>query len=121
MAGTTTKNELYKALRPSQILTSEKLVTRVIEVLEEEYLNPFSVLIDEDQLYNLSSGVPVESDLADEILETQNKGIKLADMFATKRLTTNGTKKFHDTLPRNKIKSFKDMSKTLVVKKRKKK
>ena len=86
----------------------------------EEYLNPFSVLIDEDQLYNLSSGVPVETDFADEILETQNKGIKLAGMFATERLTANGSKKFHDTLPRNKIKSFKDMSKTLVVKKNKK-
>ena len=67
MAGTITKSEMYKALRPSQILTSEKMVTKVIEVLQEEYINPFSVLVDKEQLYNLSSGVPVSADLADEI------------------------------------------------------
>ena len=117
MAGTTTKSEMYKALRPSQILTSEKMVTKVIEVLQEEYINPFSVLVDEGQLYNLSSGVPVSIDLADEILETRNKGIEIAEKFTTERLLGDGTKKFHDPLPRNKIKAFKNISKTLVLKK----
>ena len=65
-AGATTKNVVYKSLRPSQILGSEKMVTRLIEVLSE-YLNPFSVSLDEN-LYNLSSGVPVEDELANEIL-----------------------------------------------------
>ena len=65
-AGATTKNVVYKSLRPSQILGSEKMVTCVIEVLSE-YLNPFSVSLDEN-LYNLSSGVPVEDELANEIL-----------------------------------------------------
>ena len=32
-AGATTKNVVYKSLRPSQILGSEKMVTCVIEVL----------------------------------------------------------------------------------------
>ena len=68
-AGATTKNVVYKSLRPSQILGSEKMVTCVIEVLSE-YLNPFSVSLDEN-LYNLSSGVPVEDELANEILCTE--------------------------------------------------
>ena len=42
------------------------MVTCVIEVLSE-YLNPFSVSLDEN-LYNLSSGVPVEDQLENEIL-----------------------------------------------------
>ena len=65
-AGATTKNVVYKSLRPSQILGSEKMVTRLIEVLSE-YLNPFGVSLDEN-LYNLSSGVPVEDQLENEIL-----------------------------------------------------
>ena len=43
------------------------MVTCVIEVLSEEYLYPFSVSLDEI-LYNLSSGVPVEDELENEIL-----------------------------------------------------
>ena len=52
MAGATTKNVVYKSLRPSQILGSEKMVTCVIEVLSE-YLNPFSVSLDENLVYLL--------------------------------------------------------------------
>ena len=52
MAGATTKNVVYKSLRPSQILGSEKMVTRLIEVLSE-YLNPFSVSLDENLVYLL--------------------------------------------------------------------
>ena len=66
-AGATTKNVAYKSLRPSQILGSERMVTCVIEVLSEEYLYPFSVSPDQN-LYNLSSDVPVEDELANEIL-----------------------------------------------------
>ena len=66
-AGATTKNVVYKSLRPSPILGSERMVTCVIEVLSEEYLYPFSVSPDQN-LYNLSSDVPVEDELANEIL-----------------------------------------------------
>ena len=69
-AGAATKNVVYKSLRPSQILGSERMVTCVIEVLSEEYLYPFSVSPDQN-LYNLSSGVPVEDELTNEILCTE--------------------------------------------------
>ena len=42
----------------------------MIEVLSEEYLYPFSASLDQN-LYNLSSGVPVEDELANEILCTE--------------------------------------------------
>ena len=70
MAGATSKNLVYKSLRPSQILGSEKMVACVIEVFSEEYVNPFSVSLDEN-LYNLSSGVPIEDELANKILYTE--------------------------------------------------
>ena len=69
-AGATTKNVVYESLRPSQVLGSERMVTYVIEVLSEEYLYPINVSLDEN-LYNLSSGVPVEDELANEKLCTE--------------------------------------------------
>ena len=110
-AGATTKNVVYKSLRPSQILGSEKMVTCVIEVLSE-YLNPFSVSLDEN-LYNLSSGVPDQ----DELTDSEQKGSEIYGCFANERLLAGGTKNFHDPLPSNKVYSFKSTSKKILMKK----
>ena len=57
----------YKPLRPSQIVKSEKLVQGVIQVLNEEYVNPFDESIDQTCLFNLSSGITVNDLFAVEI------------------------------------------------------
>ena len=41
MAGLNRGGECCKPLRPSQIIKSEKLVTKVVSILENEYINPF--------------------------------------------------------------------------------
>ena len=120
MTGTYSNTETYKLLRPSQIIESEKLVTKAIDVIQEEYINPFSILVDEDKLFNLSSGVPVQNDLAEEILQIHSVGNELAKQFAAERMLSDSTKKFHDPLPRNKCKSFKNSTKVLVISKNKK-
>jgi len=43
MAGVQPQTEIYKTLCPSQILKSEVVVSKVVHVLEEEYVNPFAV------------------------------------------------------------------------------
>ena len=116
MTGATTKNVVYKSLRPSQILGSEKMVTCVIDVLSEEYLNPFGVSLDEN-LYNLSSSVPVEDELAKKILCTEQKGSEIYGCLANERLLAGGTKNFYDPLPRNKVYSLKSKSKKILIKK----
>ena len=78
MARIYSSSEKYKPLCPSQILTSEKLVGEVIRVLEEEYINPFSILAAEDCFCNLSFGIPINDQLADEILDTSKLGKELA-------------------------------------------
>ena len=40
----------YKPLRPSHILQSEKFVSHIIEVLKEEYVNPFDINIPKEKL-----------------------------------------------------------------------
>lgn len=55
-AGLNPSSECYKPLREIEIQKSENIVSTVISVLENEYLNPFSIQLDQDKLYNLSSG-----------------------------------------------------------------
>ena len=78
MARIYNSSEKYKPLCPSQILISEKLVGEVIRVLEEECINPFSILAAEDCFFNLSFGIPINDQVADEILDTSKLGKELA-------------------------------------------
>ena len=117
MAVIYSSSEKYKPLRLSQILISEKHVTEIIRVLEEEYINPFSVLVAEDCLFNLSSGINVNDQLADEILNTNKLGKELAMKFATERLMINEKKKFCETLPKTKFTAFKMTAKSTKVEK----
>ena len=94
MAGIYSSSEKCKPLRPSQILISEKLVAEVIRFLEEKYINPFSVLVAEDCLFNLISGIPINDQLA-------------AMKFATETFMVNGKKKFHEVLPKTRFAAFK--------------
>ena len=74
-------------------MISEKLVAEVIRVLEEEqHINPFSVLVAKNCLFSLSSGIRLNDQLADKILNTNKLGKELAMKFATERLMVNGKK-----------------------------
>ena len=53
-SGLDSSTECYKPLRSSEISKSEKHVLSLVDVLENEYLNPFSASIDENELDNLS-------------------------------------------------------------------
>ena len=72
-AGLQYSTECYKPLRSSEIQKSEKHVSKIINVLEDEYLNPFGLDLDPTELYNLSSGVPKE-DGVKELLEINQTG-----------------------------------------------
>ena len=53
---------------------SKKLVAKMIRAFEEEYINSFNVLLDEESLFNLSCAIPVKNLLADEILQIEELG-----------------------------------------------
>ena len=56
-----TSTEFDKPLRYTEISNTERNVGRVMDVLENEYFNPFGVSIDQQELYNLSSGTRKEN------------------------------------------------------------
>ena len=55
MAGIYSSSEKHKPLCPSQVPMSKKLVEEVIRALEEGYINPFSVLVDEECCFSIPS------------------------------------------------------------------
>ena len=76
-------------------------------MLRKEYISPFGLLneCDKDSLLNLSSGVPVNDNLADGILSTISVGEKLAVDFRRERqLSTE--KMFHGAIASNKMSCF---------------
>ena len=93
-------SEMYKPSRPSQILQSENRVASIVNVLRDEYLNPFEVCLDKSVLFNLSSGIPIPKNIADEILSLPVKGKGLADKFLKTRVLTNKVS-FNDPIKRN--------------------
>ena len=110
-AGLDSSTECYKPLRSNEISKSEKHVSSLLDVLENEYLNPFSVSIDENELYNLSSGLKKENGV-EELLEIQSNGKNLADEFLEKRILTSDIN-FHEPLRKVKVPSFQEPTITL--------
>ncbi|KAG1711251.1 hypothetical protein GQR58_002553 [Nymphon striatum] len=111
MAGVSKQFNMYKPMRPSQILLSEKKVAEIVRILEEEFINPFGVGY--NNLCNLSSGVQVADDLASAILDVRQNGIKMKEEFVSSRITSQ-TAKFHDKLTRCSVKTFKSLNKCIV-------
>ena len=109
----------YKPLRPSQILQSEKFVTRIIDVLKEEYVNPFGVNVDKEKLVNLSSGIALDDRIAAEILSTRSVGEKESQKFREERLESSQVK-FHDPIKRRKLALFSSSSKKVTIEENKK-
>ena len=104
MAGIRKTTECYKSLRLSEVKKSEENVLKVMDVLENEYLNPFSVFIDSETLVNLSSGSIKENDV-DNLLNIWTNGKKLSEEFSAKRILSQKIL-FHDPIPKNRIPTF---------------
>ena len=64
LADVNTFEEGYKSNRPSSIIKTENCVQKVINVLTDEYINLFANSLGKESLYNLCSGLPVESEIA---------------------------------------------------------
>ena len=105
MADINCSSILYKPLKPSQILKSEKLVTNIVRTLKEEYINPFAVELDQTKLINLSSGIPLATEVALDVMSIRKVGEEEYDKFRNERLLKK-EKGFHDPIKRNNLKLF---------------
>ena len=78
------KENQHKDTRSSEILKSEKFILQVIDTVEE-YNNPFHML-DNEQLYCLSSGCPVSLNVMEDVLKVDAEGQKMKEEFIKERL-----------------------------------
>ena len=85
-------------------------------MIENDYINPFGLDIDPDSLVNISSGVSLPNEIAEEVLNQEKKGKVLVKEFNENRLFSSNTK-FHEAIKRNDCKSFNSTKKKCVVKK----
>jgi hypothetical protein len=115
MTGLEETGGTYKSLRPTQILNSEKMISKVIDVIENEYINPFGSNIEKGKLINISSGTSLEESIAIEIVTQMQKGGNLAETFNQERLKDKTTL-FHQSIAKNNYKNFRNSSKTFKVK-----
>ena len=110
---------IYKPLSPSQILKSERFVSNIINVLKEKYVNPFDSNLDKELLVNLSSGIVVAEDVAEEITSTDGSGKDDYQTFCKDRIESKKVS-FHDPISRKKLTLFSSTGQTVSVEKDKK-
>ena len=114
MVGLSDPNSIYKSLRPLQIINSEQKVASVMNVIENDYINPFGIEVGEDSLLNIGSGLSLPCKVSDEIINQLKKGTQLSENFNNNRLFSSNIK-FHVPITRNNCKSFSDSKKTCVI------
>ena len=79
-------------LRPKQISNSEQNVTKVTEVVENEYINPFGLDVDKNSLVDVSSGMSLPEEITDKVLYQRKKGKGLVEVFTNNRLLSSNVK-----------------------------
>ena len=73
-------------MRSKHINTSEEKASQVTKVTEQEYENSFGLLVDTEKLIHSSSGVALDDDIAESILNMVNVGKYRIENFRQKRL-----------------------------------
>ena len=74
---TTTMSNPRKCLRISEILKSNKMVEKIMFILQTHFINPFQPDLDKDALFNLVSGYPAQENVCNCLLGLETRGNEL--------------------------------------------
>ena len=96
-------DSLHKEIRPSQIKSSQEAVDKVIQAFRS-FQDPFTVE-NKDELFCLSSGVPTDPSVRNDLLRAMEFGEQARDDFVQKRLGEK-TVEFHKPIKRMNLKTF---------------
>ena len=75
-------------MRPKHINISEKKVSQVTKIFEQEYQNPFEIHVDTEKLVNISSGEALDDDITESILNMIDVGKSIMEDFGQNRLVS---------------------------------
>ena len=94
-----------KCLQPGQITKHEQAVQNIMQVLKNDFLNPFSKDLQPSELYNVASGKPASAAVRDCLLGVFERGGKQMDEFQ-QRLNGVGEKHLFNVIERVKWNGF---------------
>ena len=111
MCDTAGQNSVHHDLKPSRIEKDEGSIQAIVDLLANNWANPFDNR--NTELVSLSSGaVPPES-ICNDLSNAQEIGEHAFQMFVTERLERNPpSRKFTDPIRKQKLKTFSSMTKT---------
>ena len=92
------------------IRRSEKETAKVLDEFDS-FFHPFSI-DDDEKLYSIASGKPATPEVESAVMSADSVGKEAKDEFIEERLK----KKLFEPIRRQRIKTFADMGKTVVVK-----
>ena len=104
-------NKGHADLQPSRIKRDESDVESLIDMLENNWINPLS--IEPRDLVSISTGVVAPSDICDDLLKARQRGEEAYITQASKLAEGIG---FYEPIRRLRIKTFSDISKQTVAK-----
>ncbi|XP_065064905.1 uncharacterized protein LOC135691081 [Rhopilema esculentum] len=62
-----------KCLREREIRKSEERVTKLMQVMKEDFINPFDANIDQQKLFNLASGRPLSEEASSSLFSAEER------------------------------------------------
>lgn len=106
--GTSKSSSLYHPdLSKSRIKKNERDVKSLTEMLERNWINPFSTNSD---LMVISTGVAAPENVSNDLLKAKDHGTKAYEKFRDERLKRDPPKtKFHERLVKQNLKTFSDL------------
>eukprot|EP00112_Aurelia_sp_Birch-Aquarium-sp1_P015170 Seg3338.2 transcript_id=Seg3338.2/GoldUCD/mRNA.D3Y31 product="hypothetical protein" protein_id=Seg3338.2/GoldUCD/D3Y31 len=105
-----TMSSTRKCLRQSEVIKSNKMVENIKATLKDHFINPFSQDLDEDQLYNLVSGYPVEEKVRRCLLNMEERGKDKMKKFKERLTKSPADEHFFGPIKREPLTTFKDSS-----------
>ena len=76
--------EASETMEIEEMVKSEERVRRIVIVLKDDFLDPFSDAIDQSRLFSLASGRPLQLEISNEILTTESRGKVMFSEFSNR-------------------------------------
>ena len=105
---TTTMSNPRKCLRTSEILKSNKMVEKIMVILQTQFINPFQPDLDKDALFNLVSGYPAQENVCNCLLELESRGKELMAEFQDRISKESSETDFFSPIKREPLKTFRN-------------
>ena len=101
--GLTRKEDVTEELKPHRLKKNSKDLGKVIKSIEET-MNPFSLTLNKEHLFNIATGKNAEADTSAFLLDVFSIGSKARDEFV--QCCIKDSNYFSNPIKRQKIKNF---------------